>query len=307
MVGFPIAVVYKFFDDFGGYLCALLTYYGFLSLFPALLLLSTALGLFLEGQPAWQDRILDSAISEFPIVGDELRTTGTLGGGPIGLLIGGLAALYGGLGVGQALQYANNTAWMIPRNSRPNPFASRGRGLLLLVVTGLMIVIATGVTTYVSRLVSDGLTGWALTVVSIALNIYVIAVVLRIVTNKPLSLLDVLPGAVIAGLAWQGMQQVGSAYVSTVIERASNLNSVFAIVLGLLIFIYTMAVIVMLCVEVNVVLKERLWPRALLTPFTDQVVLTAADERAYARHAEAQRLKGFQRIDVFFEDSRSRD
>lgn len=307
VLGFPIAVVYKFFDDFGGYLCALLTYYGFLSLFPALLLLSTALGLFFEGRPAWQDRLLDSAISEFPIVGDELRTTGTLGGGPIGLLIGGLAALYGGLGVGQALQYANNTAWMIPRNSRPNPFASRARGLLLLVVGGLTIVIATGVMTYVSRLVSDGLTGWALTFVSIGLNIYVIALVLRIVTNKPLTLLDVLPGAVIAGLAWQGMQQVGSVYVSTVIERASNLSSVFAIVLGLLIFLYTLAVIVMLCVEVNVVLKERLWPRALLTPFTDQVVLTAADERAYARHAEAQRLKGFQRIDVFFEDSRRGD
>ncbi len=306
-LGFPIAVVYKFFDDFGGYLCALLTYYGFLSLFPALLLLSTALGLFFEGQPAWQDRILDSAISEFPIVGDELRTTGTLGGGPIGLLIGGLAALYGGLGVGQALQYANNTAWMIPRNSRPNPFASRARGLLLLVVGGLTIIIATGVMSYVGRLVSNGLTGWALTFVSIGLNVYVIALVLRIVTNKPLSLLDVLPGAVIAGLAWQGMQQVGAVYVSTVIERASNLNSVFAIVLGLLIFLYTLAVIVMLCVEVNVVLKERLWPRALLTPFTDQVVLTAADERAYARHAEAQRLKGFQRIDVFFEDSRGRE
>lgn len=307
VLGFPIAVVYKFFDDFGGYLCALLTYYGFLSLFPSLLLLSTVVGFVLQDQPVWQDKILDSAISEFPIVGDELRTTGTLGGGPIGLVAGGLSALYGGLGVGQALQYANNTAWMVPRNSRPNPIASRGRGLLLLVVAGLTIVITTGVTTYLSRLIADSAAGWALTVVSILLNVYVIAVVLRIVTTRPLGLRDVLPGAVIAGLAWQGMQQVGAAYVSAVVDRASNLNSVFALVLGLLIFLYTMAVIVMLSVEVNVVLKERLWPRALLTPFTDQVVLTAADERAYARHAEAQRLKGFQRIDVFFDDLRGRD
>lgn len=307
VLGFPIAVVYKFFDDFGGYLCALLTYYGFLSLFPSLLLLSTIIGFVLQGQPTWQDKILDSAISEFPIVGDELRTTGTLGGGPIGLVVGGLAALYGGLGVGQALQYANNTAWMVPRNSRPNPFASRGRGMLLLVVAGLTIVVTTGVTTYLGRVISDGAAGWALTLVSILLNIYVIAVVLRIVTTRSLGLLDVLPGAVIAGLGWQGMQQVGAAYVSTVIDRASNLNSVFALVLGLLIFLYTMAVVVMLSVEVNVVLKERLWPRALLTPFTDRVVLTAADERAYARHAEAQRLKAFQRIDVFFDDIRGRD
>ncbi|QBF47486.1 YihY/virulence factor BrkB family protein [Janibacter limosus] len=307
VLGFPIAVVYKYFDDFGGYLCALLTYYGFLSLFPSLLLLSTAVGFVLQGQPEWQERILDSALSEFPIVGDELRSTGTLGGGPIGLLIGGLAALYGGLGVGQALQYASNTAWMIPRNSRPNPFASRGRGLLLLAVAAVTIVVTTGLTTYLQQLVSGGYTAWAITIASIALNTVVIGVVFIISTTRPLDLPDVLPGAALAALAWQGMQTVGAFYVSTVIERASNLNSVFALVLGLLVFLYTMAVVVMLCVEVNVVRKEHLWPRALLTPFTDQVVLTGADQRAYSRHAEAQRLKGFQRIDVFFDDARGRD
>lgn len=307
VLGFPLAVVYKFFDDFGGYLCALLTYYGFLSLFPGLLLLSTVVGFVLQGQPEWQDRILDSALSEFPIVGDELRTTGTLGGGPVGLVVGGLAALYGGLGVGQALQYANNTAWMVPRNSRPNPFASRGRGLLLLLVAGMTIVLTTGLTTYLQRLVSGGYAGWAITIASIVLNTLVIALIFIIATTRPLSLADVLPGSVLAALAWQGMQAVGAVYVSTVIERASNLNSVFAIVLGLLVFLYTMSVAIMLCVEVNVVRKEHLWPRALLTPFTDQVVLTSADQRAYAQHAEAQRLKGFQRIDVFFDETRGRD
>ncbi|WKV16106.1 YhjD/YihY/BrkB family envelope integrity protein [Janibacter limosus] len=305
--GFPIAVVYKYFDDFGGYLCALLTYYGFLSLFPSLLLLSTAVGFVLRGQPEWQERILDSALSEFPIVGDELRSTGTPGGGPIGLLIGGLAALYGGLGVGQALQYASNTARMIPRNSRPNPFASRGRGLLLLAVAAVTIVVTTGLTTYLQQLVSGGYTARAITIASIALNTVVIGVVFIISTTRPLDLPDVLPGAARAAPAWQGMQTVGAFYVSTVIERASNLNSVFALVLGLLVFLYTMAVVVMLCVEVNVVRKEHLWPRALLTPFTDRVVLTGADQRAYSRHAEAQRLKGFQRIDVFFDDARGRD
>ena len=307
VIGFPIAVVYKFFDDFGGYLCALLTYYGFLSLFPGLLLLSTAVGFILQGHPVWQEKILDSAISEFPIVGEELRTTGTLGGGPIGLLVGGLAALYGGLGVGQALQYANNTAWMVPRNSRPNPFASRARGLLLLVVAALTVVMTTGLTTYLHRIVAGGYTGWSITVISVLLNTFIIALVFIIATTRPLSLRDVLPGALIAALAWQGMQSVGAMYVSTVIERASSLNSVFAIVLGLLVFLYTMSVVLMLCVEVNVVRKERLWPRALLTPFTDGVVLTAADERAYSRHAKAQRLKSFQRISVVFGEEREDD
>jgi membrane protein len=42
--GFPLAVVYKFSEDQGAYLAALITYYGFLSLFPLLLLLASVLG-----------------------------------------------------------------------------------------------------------------------------------------------------------------------------------------------------------------------------------------------------------------------
>ena len=44
-VGFPIAVVYKFLDDQGNYLAALVAFFGLLSLFPLLLLLSSLLGL----------------------------------------------------------------------------------------------------------------------------------------------------------------------------------------------------------------------------------------------------------------------
>ena len=37
-LGLPIGVLYKFFDDRGPYLAALITYYAFVSLFPLLLL-----------------------------------------------------------------------------------------------------------------------------------------------------------------------------------------------------------------------------------------------------------------------------
>ena len=50
-LGFPLAVIYKFADDQGGYLAALITYYGFLSLFPLLLLLVTILGFALQAIP----------------------------------------------------------------------------------------------------------------------------------------------------------------------------------------------------------------------------------------------------------------
>src|SRR5436853_494642 len=67
-----------------------------------------------------------------------------LGGGVTGLVIGILGALYGGLGIAQAVQYAMNTAWAVPRHRRPNPFAARGRSLLLLA-TGGLAVLGTGV------------------------------------------------------------------------------------------------------------------------------------------------------------------
>jgi hypothetical protein len=58
---------------------------------------------------------------------------------------------------------------------------------------------------------------------------------------------------------------------------------------------------------VNVVRVNRMYPRALLTPFTDNVTLTPGDRRAYARQAKAQRSKRFERIEVGFLPRRKRD
>ena len=102
--GFPLAVVYKYFDDFGAYLAALLTYYGFVSLFPLLLLASTILGFVLSGDGMLQHQVLVRALQQFPVIGGELAQPKRIGGGPAGLLIGILGCLYGGLGVAQAFQ-----------------------------------------------------------------------------------------------------------------------------------------------------------------------------------------------------------
>ena len=81
-----------------------------------------------------------------------------------------------------------------------------------------------------------------------------------------------------------------------------DLNAVFALVLGLIGLIYIASSMAVIGIELNVVLARRLWPRALLTPFTDDVELTEADRRAYEDYAKAQRHKGFQRVRVSFRD-----
>jgi hypothetical protein len=53
---------------------------------------------------------------------------------------------------------------------------------------------------------------------------------------------------------------------------------------------------------------QKLYPRALLTPFTDDVVMTQGDRRTYTAQAQAQRAKGFEQIDVTFDlDARRAD
>jgi membrane protein len=300
---FPLAVSYKYFDDYGGYLAALITYYAFVSLFPLLLLLSTILGFVLANYPNLQQAVLNSALSQFPVVGDQLNDPHHIGGGPLGLLIGILGSLYGGLGVAQATQYAMNTAWGVPRNVRPNPFWARGRSLLM-VGTGGMSLLAT---TTLSALAGGG--GGSLGAVlrilvlagSVLLNAVAFVLMFRLATARELTTREVAPGAIAAALTWQLLQAFGVVYVSHVVRNASAINGVFAIVLGLLAFLYVTSVVVVLCTEVNVVHVERLSPRALLTPFTDNVVLTRGDRRAYSNQAEAQTMKGFQDVDVTFD------
>lgn len=300
--GYPLAVLYKFFDDGGGHLAALITYYSFLSLFPLLLLASTLLGVVLQGHPHLQQEVLSSALAQFPVIGKQLATPQQLNGGTAAVVIGALGALYGGLGVAVAGQSAMNTIWSVPKNTRPNPLKARGRGLLLLATVGTAVLLTTGLSA-----IGGGAGGYgvllraAVIIGSVAVNVLAFVLAFRIATARPLSVRDVLPGALAAASAWQLMQLFGKSYVTHVVKHASATNSLFALVLGLIAFLYLTALVVVLCAEGNAVRVDRLFPRALLTPLTDDVVLTDADEKSYREQAQAQRSKGFEQIDVTFD------
>src|SRR4051812_17360372 len=124
--GFPIAVLYKFADDDGHFLAALITYYGFLALFPLLLLLSTALGLLLRGNVQLQQQVIDSALREFPIIGQQLGAPERLGGGIPGLVIGTLVALYGGVRPGPGVPPTRKTPPARPPPPPPAPTPAPG-------------------------------------------------------------------------------------------------------------------------------------------------------------------------------------
>ncbi len=304
-IGFPIGVTYKFADDQGNYLAALITYYAFLSLFPMLLLSSSVLGFILQGNTDLQNQILDSTLARFPVIGDELRAPEGLQGSGSAVVIGAIVSLYGALGVAHATQNALNIAWGVPLDRRPNPVMVRVRGLVLLAFSGLAILVTTIISGLGTGLATmgEGLgTGVRLliTLGTIVLNAAVFTVLFWLATAQRHRLRDSAPGALFVALAWQLLQLGGTAYVSQIVKDARPTYGFFAIVLGMIAWIYLGAFAVVLGVELNVVRAERLYPRALLTPFTDNVELTPADRRAYTRSAKAQRSKGFQNVDVTF-------
>jgi membrane protein len=306
-LGVPLAVVYKFVDDQGSYLAALITYYGFLSLFPLLLVMSTVLGFVLPGNPGLQQQLIDSALAQFPIIGDQLTSTAQpLRGSGFGLAVGIVVSLYGGLGVAVAAQNALNQVWGVPINKRPDPFRARLRSLLMLALLGLGVL----VTTVLSALAAGAGTvgaglGVGLRVLAIVVSVAAICGLFvlgfRALTVRDVSVRDVLPGAIMSAVAWQILQSLGAFFVSHGLMGSTQVYGLFGIVLGLLAWIYLQATIIVLAAELNTVLSRRLYPRSLLTPFVEDVDLTHADRRSYTSYASTQRFKESQTINVEFE------
>lgn len=300
VLGFPIAVAWKFFDDSGGYLAALLTYYGFISLFPLLILITTILSVILVNNPGLQERIIESALSQVPVVGDQLGDPKSLSGGPTGVLIGSAVSIYGALGAGNALQYAMNTIWSVPRNSRPNPLLSRARSLLIVPLGLLAVTATTAIATVGATYDLGPANKWFVQLATVVVNTAGMYFIYRIGVGAA-ERRHLVVGSVVAAVLLQFLQTFGVVYVGRVVRDASATNGVVGFVLGLLAFIYLAAVILIVCAEINAVAAKRLYPRALLTPFTDNVDLTEADQRQYGAQARMMRTKGYERIAVVFD------
>jgi membrane protein len=308
--GLPLAVIYKFIDDQGAYQAALLTYYGFVSLFPLLLLAVTILGFVLTGNPAAQQAVVNSALRNFPVIGDQIASNvHSLHGNVTALVIGILVSVYGGLGVTQAAINAMNQLWVVPVAERPTLGPAYGRGALylLIVAAGLITTTAlSGLSTAVGTVLPGSAAAETVarigsTLLAIAVNTGLIVVGFRLLTFRNITFRQHLPGAIVAAIAWQLLLLVGTYLVTHELQGTSASYGVFGIVLGLLAWIYLSTLMILLCAELNTVRVLRLAPRSLLSVAEPaNTAVTAGDRRAFTAYAHAQRRKTFQQIDVSF-------
>ena len=299
VLAFPVAVIKKFGDDRAGQLAGLLAYYGFFSLFPLLLLFATGVAIVVRDDPDLRRRLLDSVLQQFPVVGTRIGdSVRELTGSSFALIVGIVGALWSGTAVVTAAQQAMDDVWDVPRVERPGLPVRIVRALLLLAVFGASIVLST-------FLAGTGAeTGWSAAIVkvlslagTVLVSIAVFAFAYRVLTVAEVRWRDVLPGAIVAAVAWTTLLMVGSWLVDQHIRHASQVYGFFAIVIGLLAWISLAAQMFLVAAEINVVRARRLWPRSLVDP-----PLVSEDRRVLADQAEEERARPEQQVDVTFED-----
>ena len=290
-------VIKKFGDDRAGSLAALIAYYGFLAIFPLLLLLTTVLGFAMERNRALNRSVLRSALRDFPIVGQQLgQAIHPLQGNALALAGGIVGLIWGSLGVTQAGQLAMAEVWNVPGVDRP-PFVTRLlRGFCLLGVFGVGLV----ATTLIASLAAFGgglpvkAAGVAL---SVALNVGLFVLAFRVLTVRDVPTRSLVPGAILGGICWSLLQVLGAYLVGHQLRHASQVYGYFASVLGLVSWLFLGAQLTLYAAEANVVWARRLWPRSIVQP-----PLTDADKRAFDDIALQGERRPEQSVASYWED-----
>ena len=266
-VAFAVAVGQKFRADQAGYLAVLVAYYAFFSLFPLLLVLVSILGFLLGNNLAFRERILSSVLAtQIPVIGNQInRSVTEIRGSGLALGLGIAATLLAGTSVVQALQHGLNEIWDVPRRHRPSLVVARLHALAFLAVLGTGVVASTLIGTVggTSRgILPLGLRAAGLAA-SVVINFGLFLLAFRFLTSARITVADVVPGALFAACGWAAMQVGGGYVIRTLLPRALDLYGIFAIVLGLMAWLYIGSNLTLLAAEVNVVRARRLWPTRL--------------------------------------------
>ena len=200
-LAFPLAVIKRFGEDRAGQLAALIAYYGFFSLFPLLLAFVTLSGIVFRGSDT-QERLVDAALSQFPVIGDQLRANlQSLPDKGIALAIGVAGALWAGLAGIKAAQNAMDHVWDVPLKRQPSFPVALIRAILMLLTLGVFVILASflgGVAAGTEDApIAFRIGGVAGTLV---LNFLIFLVAYRVLTVEDVRWRDVVVGAIFAGV-----------------------------------------------------------------------------------------------------------
>lgn len=294
--GFIYAVIKKYGDDHAGYQAALLTYYGFLSLFPLLLVLTTITTFLAGNYPELQASIIKSVTDYFPVLGSQLSEhIGALKKSGLALLAGILFTLYGARGVADAFRHGVNHIWHVPVVDREGFPGNLLNSVKIIFVGGLGLIAAS----VMAGLAVHAGGGVGFRVLSVVLNLLILfgvfVVLLKLCLPNKVKVKEIRTGAATAAIGLVILQSLGNYILVQHLKNLDALYSNFAIPLGLLFWIYLQAQVMYYAVEIAAVRSQRLWPRSLTGK-----PLTASDRRNYARQATKEKVVDEEKVTATF-------
>ena len=297
---FGYGVIKKYGDDNGGVLAANLTYTGFISLFPLLLVLMTILGLVASVSTKIRNEVINAVTGQVPLIGHTLagNVQHLQRNSVIGLVVGLLGLIWGGTGLARAGLFTMEQVWNVPGPDRPGFVPRMVRSLVFLGLLGVGVI----VTTLLAALNTYGHNSVWLVVgadmVAGAANVAMYIAAFRILTPKLVATRSLLPGAAVGGIVYTMLQVLGTFLVHHYL-RSDSAYGVFGTVLGLIAWIYLAVQVTVYAAEINTVLAHRLWPRSIVQP-----PLTEADRASLALQALQNQRLDHQHVHVTFDDTK---
>src|SRR5215467_2854288 len=275
VLGFPYAVIKKYGDDDGGREAALITYYGFLSVFP-LLLLGAAV-------PELRVRLISAIVP--PVLQSTVdHAVTTLPTSTVPFIAGLIGLLFSGTGVVFSVSQTLNNVAAVPRRARFGFFPRYLRVFAMLAVL-LLGAGAVGALTVTVTAIPD-LAGAERVVAALGSALVIFAVLLlgaRLLMARPTPFRAIWPGAALGAVAVALVLSFGPILLARLVSRAGPVYGSFATVAGMFALLYLVSQALVYSAEVAAVWYAHLWPRAL-----DVNKPTAVDVRAMALLAREQ-------------------
>ncbi|TDO31483.1 YihY/virulence factor BrkB family protein [Paractinoplanes brasiliensis] len=252
MIAFGWAVLRKYFDDGGPREAALITYYGFLSLFPALLLGATIVSRVLARSPGLRDDLIAALVP--PSLQTDITNSVDMLSRSRWALVAGLAGLaYSGSGVVLSAYFTLNHVAGVPWHRRSG-LVSR----YLRVFAGLAVILAGALG--IGLLTAAGPVGLAASGVLSGATLIVLA---RLLLDRPAPLRLLWPAALIGALAVTALFALGAAVLPRLVRGAGPVYGSFATVAAVFTLLYLLGNALVIAAEVAAVRAARLWPRSL--------------------------------------------
>lgn len=305
VLSFPFAVVKKYGEDEAGHRAALITYYGFLSLFPLLIVATSLVDIFSDHSAGVQHQLTTTINNYFPIVGNGLQSSiHSPHKSGLALLLGTLFTLYGARGIADAIRGALDHVWAIPRIKRSGFPANALKSFGLLLGAGFGVLLTTSLAGIATSAFGNA---WYLRLVPIIVNLGLLYLIFMFVfsigpSRRPRRA-AIRPGALLAAGGLLVLQTAGGYLITHQLHNLNGLYGQFALVLAILFWIYLQAQVLVYAMEVNAVRAYKLWPRSLIQP-----PLTSADKEAFRRYAEKEtyRPASEETVSVVFHEAPSR-